>query len=235
MRRFFVTSAALVFCAQAASAFPTFAGHLRVFDSYGSTGGGEFRVEPEADFSFVPGATGTPFQFGHPAGAPTFESFCVEYFEDLYYGVSYNADLNTQTTGQNLEYSGGAHGGFNDPLDPRTAYLYHNFINHTLVTPYDYVNEGQRIEDANALQTAIWFIEEEITTPLLGKSLDLYNEANAAVNSGAWVGLGDVRILNLYSNDPRAEFQNILVVVPAPAGAGALLVGLVAATRRRRS
>jgi hypothetical protein len=229
-----LSCAALMYSAGIANAFPTFVGHIRFFDSYGSTGGGEFRAEPEPDFSFVPGATGTPFQFGFAAMGSKFEPFCVEKFEHLDFDVSYEADLNIVTTAQASAYASGNHGGFNDPLDPRSAYLFHNFINHTLATPYDYVNEGPRIDDADAMQTAIWFIEDEDTTPLLGKALAFYNEANAAVASGAWTGLGDVRILNIYTNTARVDYQDVLVVVPAPAGVAGLAIGLLAAARRRR-
>jgi hypothetical protein len=232
--------AASMIIASGAMATPTFVGHIQFFDSYGSTGGGEFRCEPQADFAFVPLATGTPFQFGNPAGAPKFESFCVEKYEGIDFGVTYDADLNTVTTSSDSHYAGGALGGFNDPLDARTAYLYTHFIQMNLLTPYDYVNEGPRIDDANALQTAIWFIEQEDPTPLFGKALDFYNEANNAVTSGAWTGLGNVRILNIYTNSARVDHQDELVMVPgaflpSPASlSGLALAGAAMAMRRRR-
>jgi hypothetical protein len=216
---------------------PVFMGHIEFHESYGSIGGGEFRALPEPDFtSFVPASTGTPFQFGVPAGAPQFETFCVEKFEDMDTspGVIYDADLNTETTSQDAHYAGGALGGFNDPLDARTAYLYDHFIRHTLLTPYDYINEGPRINDANALQAAIWFIEADDVTPLTGKALALLTEANAAVASGGWSGIGDVRILNIYTNSSRVDYQDELVLIPSPAGVACLgLAGLVGLRRRR--
>jgi hypothetical protein len=227
-----------------AVATPVFVGHINFADSYGSTGGGEFRAWGQADFTLTPAATGTPFQGGIPAASGLFETFCVERFENLPFDITdYKADLNTETASQASAYAGGNHGGFNDPLDARTAYLYTHFINMNLSTPYDYVNEANRIDDANALQTAIWFIEQEDNTPLLGKALDFYNEANNAVNSGAWVGLGDVRILNIYTNTARVDYQDVLVMtsVPLPGGAGmagaalAGLGGMVTLRRRRKN
>lgn len=221
----------------AAHAFPTFAGHVTINDSYGSTAGGEFRMWANSDFQFVPLATGTPFQFGLGPTRLVWESFCVERFEEVNIELTnLRADLNTETVATRAEYAGGMHGGFNDALDPLTAYLYDHFIRQTLLTPYSYFNEAQRTLDANDLQTAIWFIEEEDDTPLTGKALDFYNEAVAAVSSGAWVGLGDVRILNLYTvvGQVRTEYQDELVIVPTPGPLALLGLGALIACRRRR-
>jgi hypothetical protein len=122
-----------------------------------------------------------------------------------------------------------------------TAYLYDHFINRTLTTPYDYVNEANRINDADAMQTAIWFIEQETSDPLTGKALAFFQEAQNAVNSGAWKGLGNVRILNIYTNSARVDYQDILIEtasspVPLPSGvslAGVGFAGLLAKRRRR--
>lgn len=220
--------------AAVASATPIFVGHIQFAESYGSLGGGEFRAIPQSDFTITPLNTGTAFQFGIASAAPQFETFCMERFENIdTSGATYRADLNTETVAQAPEYAGGAHGGFNDPLDARTAYLYDHFIHHQLLTAYNYSDEASRIEDANSLQQAIWFIEEEDSTPLLGKALDFYNEANSAVNSGQWTGIGDVRILNIYTDGDRVDYQDELVLVPGPASLIALAAGL--ALRRRRS
>jgi hypothetical protein len=239
-----------------ALATPVFVGHIAFTDSYGSIGGGEFQAYANPlfnDFTLNPVRTGTAFQNAPTAPQPGhFETFCVEKFEPLYFfgdasnpsSNEYKADLNTETVAQAAAYAGGAHGGFNDPLDPMTAYLYDHFLHMTLTTPYDYGTGAQRINDADALQTAIWFIEQEDSTPLTGKALALWTEANNAVTSGAWTGLGNVRILNIYTNSTRVDYQDVLVEtitsVPLPGGgpmaaAGlAGLVGLVGIRRRFR-
>jgi hypothetical protein len=227
----------------AAVATPVFVGHINFADSYGSTGGGEFRAWGQADATgplVNPGRTGTAFQFGVAAAPGMFETFCVERFENLPYEITdYKADINTETTAQASAYAGGNHGGYNDALDARTAYLYTHFINHNLTTPYDYLNEANRIDDANALQTAIWFIEQEDATPLNGKALALFNEANNAVISNAWSGLGDVRILNIYTNTARADYQDVLIMTSIPLPTGALMAGAgllgVGVIRRRKT
>lgn len=228
--------------AAAASAVPVFVGNLFVNDSYGDTAGGEFRMTRGAGFALTPIATGSAFQFGQPAAAGLWESFCLEKFEPLNIELrNLRADQNTETAaGANPNYAGGAHGGTNDPLDPRTAYLYDHFIRRTLITPYDYSDSGQRTLDANAMQTAMWFIEEEDSAALTGKALAFFNEAAAAVASGAWQGLGNVSVLNLYTleNQVRTEYQDQLILTPppepAPAGVMAISAGALALAGRRR-
>jgi hypothetical protein len=230
MRSMIVTATAALALATSAHATPVFVGFINVADSYGSTGGGEFRAWGGAGWSINANSTGTPFQFGVPAATGVFETFCLEKFENLPFDITnYKADLNTETVSQASAYASGNLGGFNDALDARTAYLYHHFLAQTLMTPYDYVNEGPRIDDSNALQAAIWFIEQEDATALSGKALALYNEADAAVTSGSWVGIGNVRILNIYTNTARADYQDLLVelvTIPLPNAAMMAGVGL---------
>lgn len=208
-------------------------------DSYGSIGGGELRASGLS--SLIPSRTGTAFEGGIPAAPGSFETFSVEKFEVIDFGLSNDtAVLNTQTSAQDSNYAGGNHGGFNDPLDARTAYLYDHFINLNLTTPYDYVNAANRVNDANALQQAIWFLEQEDSTALTGKALAFFNEANNAVNGGSWAGLGGVRVLNI-SKD-QASYQDVLIIatpapvsVPSPTSAALVATGLLslAALRRR--
>jgi hypothetical protein len=118
-----------------------------------------------------------------------------------------------------------------DPIDPKTAYLYTMFATGALANPaltdatYDY-EYFERKTDAQQLQTAIWYIEDEIDSPLTGKAEIWYNEAKYAVDTGAWVGIGNVRALNLWDNNDNElkQLQDQLYLVPVPA---AVLLGIL--------
>jgi len=238
----FAITAATLLTSSAALAAGVSVGHVKIYNSFGSTAGGEFRAVAQADFTGgAVASTGSVFE-GPVAAAPgLWETFCLERSENITMGTSYRAYVNVETTASNSNYAGGNDGGYTDPLDPRTAYLYHSFITRTLTTSYNYGTGSSRVSDANALQTAIWFIEQESSSSLSGKALQLYNEANAAVNTGTWVGLGDVRVLNL-KTESGSHAQDQLIMVPQPliniplpsgaamAGVGLMLVG----TKRRR-
>lgn len=116
-----------------------------------------------------------------------------------------------------------------DPLSAQTAYLYTQFANGTLSNYAFAGTQAQRKTSAAALQNAIWYLEGEIGS-VSGQALTWVNAANAAVNSGAWTGLGQVRVLNLYANYVNGQVsgqrQDVLVLVPAPAAAMLAFVGL---------
>jgi hypothetical protein len=107
-------------------------------------------------------------------------------------------------------------------------------MNHTLTTGYDYTNSGIRTADADALQTAIWHIEQEDDgSALTGLALAYWTEANNAVTSGNWVGIGNVRILNMFDENGGSH-QDQLVMIPLPGAVGLGSMGLVAVGVRRR-
>lgn len=132
-------------------------------------------------------------------------------------------------------------GGPNDPLDPRTAWLYSNFLSQSL-PGYDFSATSGRRDSARALQHAIWYIEQEQTAAQINalpstirtKTWDFINLANA--NNPGSIGL--VRVLALYTDaNYTNRAQDILCqVIPAPgalvlSGIGTLLLG---ALRGRR-
>lgn len=164
------------------------------------------------------------------SGTPYFETFCLEKSENFHPGNVYSFDIGTSAVG------GGAGGSVNgaDPLDSRTAYLYAAFIDG-LLPGYDYTNSlGQRQAHGGALQNAIWYLEEEVGTLDTPLAVAFFNFASAGAN----LGLGDVRVMNLYTLNnagERVEAQSQLIkIVPAPGAIVALgMAGLLSARRRR--
>jgi len=179
--------------------------------------GGEFQL------TIVTGDPGIAGAFSD-LSPTTFQSFCMESGEGFSPGSIYSFVMNSTTV---PGVSGPA-----DPLDARTAYLYTKFRNGTLAAlGYDYSAAGRQAS-AGLLQQAIWFIEEES----LGMSNAFVESANAAVAPGGeWhgVGIGDVRILNLFGSD-GSNMQDQLTLIPAPGGLGILgLSGCIIGRRRR--
>ena len=208
---------------------------------YSGTGGGEFHAQ----------VIGLPISDVGPINT-TWEAFCLERNESVGTGTNnYYAVVNTAAVRGGGNASGTISGGNpifgdpqgqpspneGDPLDPKTAYLYNQFANGTL-SSYDFAGPtAARKADAAALQNVIWKIEEEITGSLTGQALAWYDEAVEATTLGqdqriTWRGLGDVRVLNLYTgynastDTVSGPAQDQLVNVKAPVP-GAVLLGFL--------
>lgn len=196
--------------------------------------------------------------------SPSFQTFCVEYSEHFYYDKPLL--VSKVNTGAK---NGGAGGSITDPLgdpdgagpysnkwDPissQTAYLFTKFTNHTL-SGYDWNGTtAEHKADSTALQLAIWFLEDEISstvntsvyTSYLNNSRATGWVADAMQNAGP--GIGNVRVLNLLREstfgsgnfNTVAQDQLYLAPIPEPETyammlAGLGLIGFVAGRRRRK-
>lgn len=180
---------------------------IKLYDGPGTTGGGEFKV--------------------YKSGQYLFDTFCLE--TDEYF--NYGADLVVASITENA-IAGGSGGPEPDPIDPRTAYLYYHFRMGDL-KDYNYSDPNGRVNSANDLQQAIWYIEGE--TP--GVNNYFVELAQSKIESGEWSGLGNVRVMNL-TDAVGNKKQDQLVLVPEPStllllGSGLLALGLLMRLRKR--
>lgn len=176
--------------------------------SYGTTNGGEFALS----LSTTKTSDG-PYDY-------QFNSFCLE--TDEYF--DWNTSLYVSGVTKAAD-AGGSNTNSGDPLDERTAYLYYHFRIGDLDTltgsAYQYfTNAG-----ADALQRAIWYLEEE-NSGVNNYLVALSNTASAA--DKAWA-LANVSVLNLTNGavgSTPVKKQDQLVLTPVPEPASLLLLGL---------
>lgn len=185
------------------SALNSQAGTITLTDSWGGgngLGGGEFTANGDAQLTNIANL----YYNAKAKVGSGFETFCLEESQGIQLGVSYNYAI-SQTTKNVI-----------DPLSVGSAYLYAAFSNGNLAG-YNYTNLAQRSLDADTLQIAFWWLEDEV-----GFSYDATNKFELAVVTqfGSIAkakadnnGLYSVAVLNITDANGR-DRQDQIVRVP---------------------
>ena len=157
---------------------------VQIYDDIGNGNGGAFNV-------YVRGTESV----GVYAVDKNFQSFCVETNEYFNLGGTYSVLISPKAVYNEVKKG-------EDPLDPRTAYLYSKWLGIDGFGPFTH-----NATIATDVQKAIWYIENEAG----GVNNAYVTEANTAVlPTGAWyvtwgdtgptsVNLGHIRVLNVFT------------------------------------
>jgi len=178
---------------------------------------------------------------GHPE---SFQTFCLETGE--YAHEPMKIWVSEEAAGEDPgDYGPGSHAWYGrmaltggDDLDYRTAYLYTQFATGQLNYAYTgTIKVGgvdlDRSQTAGALQLLFWYIEDEINDLTIGSTyysitlssaqLALINGWLADYGASEWEGIGNVRVLQMFTLD-GGNRQDMLYLTPVP---GAVLLGMI--------
>ena len=188
-------------------------GQLTFTAPWGPNGGGEFNVTASTGFG-------------------AFKTFCLEYDEHISIPGTYDYTKNSMAMGGGPGYTPNG-----DPISIGTAWLYSQFRAGTL----SYLgNNYDTAGDQGTLQQAIWWLEEESTSPGYGSNLWVA-AAKAALSlddagiRGNANGAYGVVVLNLDDTGAASAFrQDVLAMPDGGLTLGMLGTGLVAVGLARR-
>ena len=186
-------------------------------------------------FTDGPGSTGGGEFNATTSDNGNFVTFCLQYNEHISLGGQFYYEISTTTKP-----------GTPDPISKATAWLYNEFLNGTL-TGYSHTTT-----EANRLQKAIWWLEDEATgAGQIAANQEANNYVIAALNATgangkteAANGAYGVYVMNVWSSydSPNGTYsgakQDQLIRIPVPDGGTTLALlgmsmGFVAYASRR--
>jgi hypothetical protein len=189
---------------------------VKFSDLPGTTGGGEFKLTDVTD------------------PADWIITFCLQKTEYMNFTNNFIVGSITPHTLTDPDEKGGVDG--KDWISSETAWLYTQFTDGTL-SNYSYTNTPNAVfvsreASANALQRALWMLEQE---EAVDYNNYYYNLAKTYTPQN--FGIGDVRVLNLYTYNSAGnlvEAQDQLTRVPEPATLAMFGVGVLGLTVTKR-
>ena len=137
---------------------------------------GEFRLTPNSELADQLGSI------------EAFQSFCLEMYAPISMNTTYAAFVNDEAVSGGYATVYSPEGG--DPISPATAYLYTEFRNDSLLGYEDGVG---RVGSAFALQSAIWYLEEEYVCECGGRLCKLQRPDEAVHRGSPGFWLDDYR------------------------------------------